>query len=158
MEDNYETFLVWFPRYLEGKIKAGEAHDISCPEYGCYKLVPLVSHVTVTWPYVATIVGVWYICVHVPMVWNVSWQSCDLTICVLWFVIRMLLRELCLEKWLNGFSTLISKHLLTPIPTFVGVPILGVAKQWRWPHLLRSSSILFFKLTICPEWSREVVG
>lgn len=30
-------------RYLEGKIKAGEAHSILCPEYGCYKLVPLVS-------------------------------------------------------------------------------------------------------------------
>lgn len=35
-------------RYLEGKIKAGEAHNILCPEYGCYKLVPLVSHVIVT--------------------------------------------------------------------------------------------------------------
>ena len=69
----------------------------------------------------------------------------------------MLLRGLCLEKWLKGFSTLISKRLLTPILIFDGVPILGVAKQWHWPHLLRSPSILFFKLTICQEQSREVV-
>ena len=29
-------------RYLHQKIEAGEAHSISCPEYGCFKLVPLV--------------------------------------------------------------------------------------------------------------------
>lgn len=29
--------------YLHQKIEAGEAHSISCPEYGCFKLVPLVS-------------------------------------------------------------------------------------------------------------------
>lgn len=30
-------------RYLEQKIAMGESQSISCPAYGCYKLVPLVS-------------------------------------------------------------------------------------------------------------------
>ena len=30
-------------QYLHLKIESGEAHSIMCQEYGCYKLVPLVS-------------------------------------------------------------------------------------------------------------------
>ena len=30
-------------RYLHSKIESGDAHSISCTEYGCYKLVPVVS-------------------------------------------------------------------------------------------------------------------
>ena len=29
--------------YLHQKIEAGDAHSIVCPEYGCFKLVPIVS-------------------------------------------------------------------------------------------------------------------
>ena len=32
--------------YLHQKIEAGDAHSIVCPEYGCFKLVPIVSHFT----------------------------------------------------------------------------------------------------------------
>ena len=30
-------------QYLHQKIEAGDAHSIVCPEYGCFKLVPIVS-------------------------------------------------------------------------------------------------------------------
>ena len=36
-------------RYLHSKIESGDAHSISCPEYGCYKLVPVVRYLCVEW-------------------------------------------------------------------------------------------------------------
>ena len=39
--------MVFF-RYLHDKIKSGQVHNISCPEFGCYKLVPIVREDNLT--------------------------------------------------------------------------------------------------------------
>ena len=35
-------------QYLHQKIESGDAHSIACQEYGCFKLVPLVSSIRLT--------------------------------------------------------------------------------------------------------------
>ena len=39
----HETFVYLCVRYLEGRIQSGDSESISCPEYACYRRVPLVG-------------------------------------------------------------------------------------------------------------------